>query len=108
MKTEDIKINTNIESKAIYIIQKKKEEKQFEKIKQKKLQKELKAHKKYIKNCIKAEICPVCGDNLKTLDSLEHKKYKDQTGYDYINFVLICTDHFEHIDGDYYDSDYDD
>jgi hypothetical protein len=95
---KNIKINIDILDKANDILTKKEEEKKLKK-----------NTKIYIKKCIKARICPICGEPL--LKKNPTKEEKRQSFFDVIEYVLYCKkSKFIHIEGwnDNYNYNYDD
>lgn len=91
----DIIINNDILEKAENIIKKEN---------QKKIEEENKYI--YIKKCIEAKICPICGEPLFVRNPT--KEEEKNSIYNVIEHVLYCKkSKFIHIQG-YYDDDYDD
>ena len=91
-----ITINENILQKANKILNEEKQE----------LEKELveKRLKKYTKTCIKARICPICGEPL--IERKPTNEEKQNSFYDHISYVLYCEkSNFIHIEGWDYDHD---
>lgn len=88
-----ITINNSILEKASKILKEKEQEKED----QRKLQ-------EYITNCLKARICPICGEPLIERNYTIEEKRK--SNYDYIRYVLYCEkSKFVHIEGGYHDDD---
>ncbi len=59
----------------------------------------------YIKICIDAKICPICGNELHSRPIT--KEEKKQYNYDYYYDTLFCEkDEFIKINGEYCDDDY--
>jgi hypothetical protein len=93
IKKVDIIVNDQIFNKATdIIIKKRKEEKEKEEERQKK--------EYYLKICLEAKICPVCGDLLTSRKAT--KEEKKLYSFDYFNDTLECEKkHFVHITGEY-------
>lgn len=86
-----ITINDSILEKASKILNE-------EKIKRKKEKLAEKRKKKYIKTCIKAEICPICGEPLIKREPTELEELESY--YDVISYVSYCEkSDFIHIQG---------
>lgn len=99
MNIEDIPISNIILDKAQRIIAKKNQE-------EAELKAERKRKKNYIKTCVHAKICPVCGDELHSRKAT--KEEKREFNYDYYNDTLECNKfHYKFISGEYENDEYD-
>ena len=90
----NIIIQPTILNKAIQIINEKN-----------RIEQEKRNIEKYKTLCIKAEICPVCGNTLNNRKAT--KQEEKRSGYDYVNYVLECDKkHFIYMNGeDFHDDD---
>ena len=92
-----ITINDSIFEKASKILEEERKKKKEERL-------AIKRKNKYIKTCIKAKICPICGEPL--LEREPTKEEKRESHYDVISYVLYCEkSDFVHIEGWFADYD---